>query len=132
MPNLTYVDRLFRFYEDDKNIFSLIMVKYALEGNRVQASDVLFEPIEFLDWGCLTVNAGTTELGQIEISDSNHIVFNYGYSRKEWMLTLCKSMYMLWDKLHFEFPKERFGIEEILRRLLNLQIFWMRKPDTWV
>ena len=34
MPNLTLVERLSRFYEDDMNIFSLIMVKYVVEGNK--------------------------------------------------------------------------------------------------
>ena len=91
MPNLTSVERLSRFYEDDKNVFSLIMVRYALDGNRVEVSDVLFQPIEFLGWDCLTI--GALGWGQIQISDSNRIIVNHGYSRKAWMLTLCESMF---------------------------------------
>ncbi len=49
MPNLTSVERLSRFYEDDKNIFSVMMVTYTLAGNRIDVTDVLFQPIEFLD-----------------------------------------------------------------------------------
>lgn len=49
MPNLTSVERLSRFYEDDKNVFALIMVKYTLDGNRVLVTEVSFVPIEFLD-----------------------------------------------------------------------------------
>ncbi len=57
MPNLTSVERLARFYESDANVFSLILVKYDIEGTRVIATEVTFTPIEFLDWECLTVGA---------------------------------------------------------------------------
>ena len=110
MPNLTSVERLSRFYEDDKNIFSLIVVRYALDGNRVEVSDVMFQPIEFLDWECLTV--GALGWGQIQISDSNRIIVKRGYSRKNWILELCESM--------FEFyPREILKIEERIERFRN-------------
>lgn len=122
MPNLTSVERLSRFYEDDKNIFSLIIVRYALNGNRVEVADVLFQPIEFLDWGCLTI--GALGWGQIQIADSNRIVVNHGYSRKEWMLTLCDSM--------FEFyPREIFKIGERIERFRKVRTFWDAKEDVW-
>ena len=122
MPNLTSVERLSRFYEDDKNIFSLIMVRYALDGNRVAISDVLFQPIEFLSWECLTI--GALGWGQIQISDSNRIVVNHGHSRKEWMLTLCEAM--------FEFyPREILKIEERIERFRNVKTFWDQKRDVW-
>ena len=35
MPNLTSVERLSRFYESDMNVFSLIIVRYSIEGTRV-------------------------------------------------------------------------------------------------
>ena len=121
MPNLTSVERLSRFYEDDKNIFSLIMVRYALDGNRVVVS-VLFQPIEFLSWECLTI--GALGWGQIQISDSNRIVLNHGYSRKEWMLALCESM--------FEFyPREILKIEERIERFRNVKTLWEQKRDVW-
>ena len=47
------------------------MVKYSIEGTRVRASEVLFSPIEFLDWNCLTV--GALGWGQIQIANSNNI-----------------------------------------------------------
>lgn len=122
MPNLTSVERLARFYEDDKNIFSLIMVKYALDGNKVTVSDVLFQPIEFLSWECLTI--GALGWGQIQISDSNRVIVNHGYSRKKWMLALCESM--------FEFyPREIFKIEERIERFRNVKTFWDQKQDLW-
>ncbi len=122
MPNLTSVERLSRFYEDDKNIFSLIMVKYALDGNRVEASDVLFQPIEFLSWDCLTI--GALGWGQIQISDSNRIIVDHGYSRKNWMLELCESMYEF-------YPREILKIEERIERFRNIRSFWSQKPDIW-
>lgn len=122
MPNLTSVERLSRLYEDDWNIFSLIMVRYALEGSRVEVSDVLFLPIEFLGWECLTI--GALGWGQIQIANSNRIHVNHGYSRKEWMLSLCEAM--------FEFyPREIFKIEERIERFRGVKTFWEGKPDVW-
>ena len=122
MPNLTSVDRLSRLYEDDKNIFSLIIVKYALDENRVAVEDVLFQPIEFLDWNCLTV--GALGWGQIQIADSNRIIVNHKYSRKDWMLNLCDTM--------FEFyPREISKIQERIDRFRQVRTFWHSKEDVW-
>ena len=55
-----------------KNTFALIMVKYGLDGNRVNATEVSFCPIEFLDWDCLTV--GALGWGQIQIANTNRII----------------------------------------------------------
>jgi hypothetical protein len=46
MPNLTSVERLARFYEEDSNYFALLLVKYTIEGTHATISDVLFAPIE--------------------------------------------------------------------------------------
>ena len=50
MPNLTSVERLARFYEDDKNYFVILLIAYNLEGVRVTVNKVHFVPIEFLSW----------------------------------------------------------------------------------
>ena len=60
MPNLTSVERLSRFYECDTNVFSLILIRYSIEGIRLTVSEVQFSPIEFLNWDCLTVGASMT------------------------------------------------------------------------
>lgn len=122
MPNLTSVERLTRFYEDDKNIFSLILVKYNLNENRIKATDVIFVPIEFLDWDCLTI--GALGWGQIQIANSNHVTVNHGYSRKKWMLTLCDTM------LAF-YPKEIIKIQERTGRFQEVKSFWEKKEDIW-
>ena len=122
MPNLTSVERLSRLYEDDLNIFSLILVKYALEDNRVEVSDVLFLPIEFLDWECLTI--GALGWGQIQIANSNLVSVNQGYSRREWMLSLCEAMFQF-------YPKEIFKIEQRIERFRKVEGFWKKKQDVW-
>ncbi len=71
MPNLTSVERLARFYESDTNVFSLILIKYLINGTELEVSDVLFSPIEFLDWECLTV--GALGWGQIQIANSKEV-----------------------------------------------------------
>ena len=96
MPALVSVERLARFYEDDMNIFSIIMVKYKMIGWRVRASKVIFCPIEFLDWNCLTL--GALGWGQIQIANSNTIIVNRGQSRKQWMLSLCNSLQVFYPK----------------------------------
>jgi hypothetical protein len=122
MPNLTSVERLSRFYEDDMNIFSLIMVKYAVEENRIKVAEVNFAPIEFLDWDCLTV--GALGWGQIQIANSNFIKINHGYSRKVWMLTLCETL--------FEFyPKEIQKIQDRILRFQEVHNYWEQKSDIW-
>lgn len=123
MPNLTSVQRLSRFYEDDKNVFSLIMVKYTLDGNRVLVTEVIFVPIEFLDWDCLTV--GALGWGQIQIANSNRIIVKDGFSRKQWMLTLCDTM------LEF-YPKEILKIHERVGRFEDVKSYWEKKEDIWV
>jgi len=57
MPNLTSVERLTRFYEDSANYFVLLMVSYRIEAMRAAVSKVIFAPIEFLGWDCLTIGA---------------------------------------------------------------------------
>jgi hypothetical protein len=122
MPNLTSVERLSRFYEDDKNVFALIMVKYGMDGAKVKASEVTFVPIEFLDWDCLTL--GALGWGQIQIANSNRILLRHAYSRRSWMLSLCEAM------LEF-YPKEIAKIHERIGHFQAVKSYWERKDDVW-
>ncbi len=122
MPNLTSVRRLARFYECDTNVFSLLLIKYAVEGTRVSVSDVVFCPIEFLDWSCLTV--GALGWGQIQIANANNIRVNDRYSRKQWMLHLCDAM------LEF-YPKEIAKIRDRVERFNGVRESWEAKEDLW-
>ena len=123
MPNLTSVERLARFYESDANVFSLILVKYSIEGTTIKASEVLFSPIEFLDWDCLTV--GALGWGQIQIANSNDIRVIDKSSRKNWMLRLCEVM----DEFY---PKEIGKIQDRIIRFNSVKEFWESKEDIWL
>ena len=120
MPNLTSVERLTRFYEDDRNYFVLLMVQYDLQGTRPAFSRVHFVPIEFLSWDCLTI--GALGWGQIQIANSNNIVMNTQSFRKKWMLQLCDTM------LEF-YPKEIAKIGGRLRRFEEIKAYWTGKPE---
>ena len=118
MPNLTSVERLARFYEDDTNFFTVLLVKYAVEGMRAKVSEVTFVPIEFLGWDCLTI--GALGWGQIQIANSNFVSVNPDFSRKQWMLDFCDVM------LEF-YPKEIAKIGERVSRFEAVREFWLRK-----
>jgi hypothetical protein len=120
MPNLTSVERLARFYEDDKNYFVLLVLQYHLEISRAIFTNVHFVPIEFLDWSCLTI--GALGWGQIQIANSNRIVINSQSSRKKWMLELC-------DILAEFYPREIAKISARIQRFEALRSYWLTKPD---
>lgn len=120
MPNLTSVERLARFYEDDANYFAILMIKYQMEETRASVSEVTFVPVEFLAWKCL--NIGALGWGQIQIANSNSIVINPGYSRKRWMIEFCDIM------LEF-YPKEIAKIGERIHRFEAVKSFWLAKSD---
>ncbi|NJN65981.1 MAG: hypothetical protein HC884_04325 [Chloroflexaceae bacterium] len=90
MPNITSVERIARFYEDDKNYFVVLMVRYAIQGVKVAVEGIYFVPVEFLSWSCLTV--GALGWGQIQIANANVIHINEHYPRKKWMIELCEMM----------------------------------------
>jgi hypothetical protein len=120
MPNLTSVERLARFYEDDLNYFVMLLVKYKLKVTHAAISEVTFVPIEFLDWDCLTI--GALGLGQIQIANSNYISIRPRYSRKKWMLELCDCM------LEF-YPKEIGKIHARIGYFERLKHHWEQKQD---
>jgi hypothetical protein len=120
MPNLTSVERLTRFYEDDTNYFVLLLIKYRLDGIHAQVSEVTFVPIEFLDWDCLTI--GALGWGQIQIANSNYVSIRPHYPRREWMLELCEIM------LEF-YPKEIGKIGARIEYFQRAQARWQAKVE---
>ena len=123
MPNLTSVERLARFYESDDNVFALLFIRYSVEGTRVTASEVLFAPIEFLDWDCLTI--GALGWGQIQIANSNDVRLIHGFSRKKWMIRLCETLTDF-------YPREIGKIQERINRFDAVRQYWDSKDDLWV
>ena len=57
MPNITNVKRLIDYYEDDSNVFALLIVRYQIRDNKVEPIDVRTFPVEFLDWNCIRIGA---------------------------------------------------------------------------
>lgn len=123
MPNLTSVRRLAKFYESDANIFSLLMVRYVIDDTRLKATNVIFSPIEFLDWKCLTV--GALGWGQLQIADSSDIKVNHRYSRKKWMLRLCDAMRDFYPKEIQKIKKVRMG------KFDEVKAHWESREDVW-
>jgi hypothetical protein len=120
MPNLTSVERLSRFYEDDKNYFLILFIGYAIQKSKVMIEDLYFIPIEFLSWKCLTI--GALGWGQIQIANSNNLTIEKGMSRKSWMLKLC-------DTLAEFYPKEISKITKRITHFEKIRKFWENKAE---
>lgn len=118
MPNLTSVERLSRFYEEDVNYFSLLKIDYQIEGAKAVIKHVVFAPIEFFDWNCLTI--GALGWGQIQIANANVVKIKTRNSRKKWMLDLCDTM------LEF-YPKEIDKIGERINYFKKAKKIWEKK-----
>ena len=121
MPNLTSVDRLARFYEDDANFFVMLMVKYRVTGTKVQVSKVHFIPIEYLKWSCLTL--GALGAGQIQIANSKHIEIDSTKTRRSWMLEFCDTV------LQF-YPREISKITKRIGKFEKVREFWLAKKES--
>lgn len=120
MPNLTSVERLTRFYEDDNNYFVVLTVAYAVKGTQVKVEKAHFIPIEFLSCECLTI--GALGWGQIQIANSNNIIVKPKYSRKKWMLEFCDVM------LEF-YPKEIAKIDKRIKHFQKAKKIWEQKTE---
>lgn len=120
MPNLTSVERLARFYQDDRNYFVVLKTDYKVQDTNIFIDKVNFVPIEFLGWNCLTL--GALGWGQIQIANSNNISIIAKNSRKKWMLELCDSL--------FEFyPREVEKINDRISYFTRVKKDWENKKD---
>lgn len=120
MPNLTSVERLARFYEDDKNYFVVMMLAYDVSSSRVHFDHVNFVPIEFLKWDCLTL--GALGWGQIQIANSNVVYVNPLFSRRSWMIEMC-------DNLLEFYPREVSKIGDRITCFQKVKARWEDRPD---
>lgn len=118
MPNLTSVQRLARFYEDDKNYFVVLLIEYGVKNGRLSFSGARFIPIEHLAWSCLTI--GALGWGQIQIANSNIIDIERGNTRADWMLSLC-------DTLDIFYPKEISKISKRIHYFHAVRTYWESK-----
>lgn len=121
MPNLTSVDSLARFYEDDTNYFVMLMVKYAVIGTKVTVQRVHFVPIEHLKWDCLTI--GALGAGQIQVADSKRIETDPKQKRRAWMLEFC-------DTVLAFYPREISKITKRIGKFEKVKEYWLAKPES--
>ncbi len=89
MPNLISMQRLAKFYRNDTNTFCILIVDYKVVTDHIEYLSCHFKPIEHFAWSCLTL--GALGWGQIQIKDSNRLVFEPHPLRKKWMLELCEA-----------------------------------------
>ncbi|MHB8262321.1 MAG: hypothetical protein ACYDGY_01020 [Acidimicrobiales bacterium] len=120
MPNLTSVERLTRFYENDKNYFDVLLIAYAVDDLNVSIKKVSFVPIEHLDWACLTI--GALGWGQIQIANSNRVVVDDKQRRRAWMIKLC-------DILLEFYPAEVMKITKRVEHFAKVKQYWLDKPE---
>jgi hypothetical protein len=120
MPNLTSVERLARFYEDDTNFFIVLMIRYAILDTKVTVTKVHFVAIENLNWECLTL--GALGIGQIQIVNARNIIIDHEKTRRSWMLELCENV------LQF-YPREIAKIGKRITKFEQVREFWLNKAD---
>ena len=117
MPNLTSVERIARFYEDDSNFFSIMMFKYEIEQSKIKVKRCMFIPVEFLSWDCLTI--GALGWGQIQIANANKILIEETQTRKDWMIKLCDNMLSFYPKEILKINKRISHFEEVRNKWIN-------------
>lgn len=115
MPNLTSVQRLSKLYNDDKQYFIILFVEYTTKNGVIEFENVIFFPIENLQWSCL--NIGALGWGQIQITNANSICIDRMQTRKAWMLRLC-------DALEEFYPKEISKIQQRIDYFQDIKRFW--------
>jgi hypothetical protein len=120
MPNLTSVERLARYYEDDTNYFVVLYIGYSLTATRISVEEVHFVPIEFLSWRCLTI--GALGWGQIQIANAERIEIVEGYSRRSWMLEFC-------DRILDFYPREIAKITQRVTHFQRIREYWESRVD---
>lgn len=118
MPNLTSVERLTRFYEDDKNYFVILEIAYSVKKIHLEVKHVHFIPVEFFNWDCLTI--GALGWGQLQIANSNRINILPQNSRIEWMIQFC-------DRLLDFYPREIGKIKERIKYFEKVKKYWINK-----
>jgi len=118
MPNLISVERIARFYGDDTNFFSLLIAKYTMADGRPVFRDVLFVPVEHLNWDCLIL--GALGWGQIQIANARVVHVDTMQTRKQWMLKLC-------DALDLFYPREIEKINDRIKHFRAIREFWENK-----
>lgn len=88
MPNLVSADNIRRFFVDSlqtRQHYDLIVVRYRLAAGRIQVEDVLFFPMEWVDWSCLAIQMIGKGMVQFR---SSKITLDPSQTRQNWVAEL--------------------------------------------
>lgn len=97
MPNLVSIDRLKRFYADDKNFLCYIFVDYRVDSNIATIVNIDVRLVEELDWDILAIqNLGK---GQLQIKNMNNELKFTHINRSVWMGKLKENAIVYYDNL---------------------------------
>lgn len=123
MPNITSVDRLDKFYLNDKNVFVVLLVDYKPSRSVNFITNVRFLPIEFFSWDCLTI--GALGIGQLQIRRASRVITVIKNSRKNWMREFAEHLMIF-------YAKETGKTAKRLSNAANLLEIWKSKNDVWL
>jgi len=121
-PNITAVERLAKLYEDDNNVFVVLVVHYDTNVSKDCFKEISFLPIEFISWESLTF--GLLGRGQVQIEKAKDIIENFGCNRKEWMLEFAKQLNRFYVDAADKIVKQ-------LKLSHKIQDDWDEKEDLW-
>ena len=82
--------------------------------------EVIFVPIEFVSWDCLTL--GALGWGQIQIANANTVTLTPKNKRKNWMIEMCNNL------LNF-YPKEVLKINKRIDHFKEVKKYWQDKNE---
>lgn len=97
MPNLVSIDRLRRFYNNDKNFLCYIFVDYKVDLDVATIVNIDVRLIEELHWDILAIqNLGK---GQLQIKNMNNELKFVDINRSIWMSKLKENAVIYYDNL---------------------------------
>lgn len=123
MPNITSVDRLEKLYQNDKNIFVVLLIDYKPSKTSNFISNVSFLPVEFFAWDCLTI--GALGIGQLQIKRASRVIKVIKNSRKNWMREFSEHLMIF-------YAKETSKTAKRLTNAADLLAVWKSKTDIWI
>jgi len=113
MPNLTSVEKLKELYKTNNNYFSILLVKYTIDKNIFVVSDVIFTPVENIEFDCLTI--GALGKGQIQLRNSNRVCLNFQVTRQQFLKSLYTKLMGYYDKQINKSQKSKIECKNFLK-----------------
>ena len=115
MPNIISYKKLAKLYDNDSNIFYVLLVEYEISHGRTNVTKCTIVPIEHLSWDCLAVQ-GT--LGQVQIKNAERVIIQ-PTARPAWMAQFSKTVLSSIDTKVASLKKERVNFEALETKWKN-------------